>query len=283
MLAPAKINLDLRITGRRSDGYHLLDSIVVFTEFGDELRAELSNKLELTISGPFASGLKECDDNLVLKACKLLCQEAGVKPNLRFYLTKNIPVSSGIGGGSADAAAAMKLTCELLALNINDSIIQDIAIKIGADVPVCLRSVSSHICGIGDEIHQLSFYEELHLLLINPGIQISTSNIFKKYKNCKTKFDNKRKIINTKIQLDLIISSLRDSHNSLQGIVSRQNEEVQTILEILKNTEGMLLYRMSGSGATCFAAYKTSEECSKAGNKIKQRNNEWWIKETKIL
>ncbi|MBT7544311.1 MAG: 4-(cytidine 5'-diphospho)-2-C-methyl-D-erythritol kinase [Kordiimonadaceae bacterium] len=283
MLAPAKINLDLRITGRRSDGYHLLDSIVVFTEFGDELRAELSDKLEIIISGPFASGLRECDDNLVIKACKLLCQEAGVEPNLKFYLTKNMPVSSGIGGGSADAAAAMKLTCELLDLNINDNIIQEIAIKIGADVPVCLRSVSSQICGIGDEIHQLSFDDELYLLLINPGIPISTSNIFKKYQNCKTKFDTKRRIIKSKIQLDLIICSLKDSHNSFQGIVCRQNEEVQTILEILKDTEGLLLCSMSGSGATCFAAYKTLEECNRAGNKIKQLNNEWWIKETKIL
>ncbi|MDG1005116.1 MAG: 4-(cytidine 5'-diphospho)-2-C-methyl-D-erythritol kinase [Emcibacteraceae bacterium] len=283
MLAPAKINLDLRITGRRSDGYHLLDSIVVFTEFGDELRAELSDKLEIIISGPFSSGLRDCDDNLVIKACKLLCQEAGVEPNLKFYLTKNMPVSSGIGGGSADAAAAMKLTCKLLDLNINESIIQEIAIKIGADVPVCLRSVSSQICGIGDEIHQLSFDDELYLLLINPGIPISTSNIFKKYQNYKTKFDTKRRIIKTKIQLDLIICSLKDSHNSLQDIVYSQNEEVQTILEILKDTEGMLLCRMSGSGATCFAAYKTLEECNRAGNKIKQLNNEWWIKETKIL
>ena len=283
MLAPAKINLDLRITGRRTDGYHLLDSIVVFTEFGDELKAEVSNQLEIDISGPFASDLPKSNNNLILKSCKLLCEVAGVQPNIKFYLTKNLPVSSGIGGGSADAAAAMNLTRKILSLNINDNNFNDIGVNVGADVPVCLRSVSSHMSGIGNKINQLYFQDDLYILLVNPRISISTSDIFKKYTKSNVDFDTQRQINNNKINLLPIIRSLNRSKNSLQNVVCNLNKEVPAILDILAKTSEVLLSRMSGSGATCFGVYHTAENCHNAANMVRLFNKDWWLKETKIL
>lgn len=282
MLAPAKINLDLRITGRRSDGYHLLDSIVAFTEFGDELTAELCDNLKIEISGPFASKLDVADDNLILKAARFVCEEAGVEPNLKFHLTKNLPVSSGIGGGSADAAAAMKLTRDLLALEIEDSVFHKIAVEIGADVPVCLRSVTSHMCGIGDEIQPLDLDDELHILLVNPGVSVSTPDIFNHYAASNLDFDSQRQISRCEIHLPLMIGVLKDSRNSLQTSACTLNKEVVDVLNVLGNTSGVLLSRMSGSGATCFALFQSYEDCRSAADKVRVLKENWWVKETKI-
>ncbi len=282
MLAPAKINLDLRITGRRDDGYHLLDSIVAFTEFGDEIVAELSDSLKIEISGPFAFELDAKDDNLILKAARLLCTAAGVEPNLKFYLTKNLPVSSGIGGGSADAAAAMKLTRDLLSLDIDDSVFHNIALEIGADVPVCLISETSHMGGIGDEIQKLSLNDELHILLVNPGVSVSTPDIFTHYAASNVDFDSQRQISRCEIHLPLMIGVLKDSRNSLQASACSLNKEVLGVLSVLENAREVLLSRMSGSGATCFALFQSYEDCGSAAVKVRALKENWWVQETKI-
>mgnify|MGYP000397999203 CR=1 FL=1 len=282
MLASAKINLDLRITGRRDDGYHLLDSIVAFTDFGDELTAELSDQLEIEISGPFASDLEVSDNNLVLKAAKCVCDEVGVEANIKFHLVKNLPVSSGIGGGSADAAAAMKLTCELLSLNIDDTVFQKLAVQLGADVPVCLVSRTSHMCGIGDEINPLNLQSEFHILLVNPGVSISTPDIFNHYASLGQDFDSQRLISNNEIHLPLIMSVLKDSRNSLQASTCALNNQVLDVLCVLEQTDGVLLNRMSGSGATCFALYKTLNDCARAAEEVQRYNASWWVQQTRI-
>ena len=211
MLAAAKINLDLRIIGRRDDGFHLLDSIVVFADIGDQLTAVHSDGLSLQIGGQFSAGLPTNDDNLILRSARLMCEHANVKPNLSFKLEKNLPISSGIGGGSADAAAALKLCNTLLDINFDDEKLDKIALKIGADVPVCLKARASRMCGIGEEISPIEMENDLYLLLVNPGVSISTPEIFKVYKMLDTKFEPTRSFSTDKIHLPLMIDELKSS------------------------------------------------------------------------
>ncbi|MBT5185507.1 MAG: 4-(cytidine 5'-diphospho)-2-C-methyl-D-erythritol kinase [Kordiimonadaceae bacterium] len=281
MLAPAKINLDLLITGRRDDGYHLLDSIVVFTELGDHLTAEISDKLSLNISGPFADGLKADENNLIIKAANLICDNAGISPNIKFNLVKNLPISSGIGGGSADAAAALKLCMELLAININEKILNHIALKLGADVPVCLISETSHMQGIGEKITKINFKTPLHILLVNPMISVSTPNIFNQYAKLSTGFDQNRLLTTKEIHLPLMLDILKVSGNSLSEAALNVEPEIYKVLQALSETQGILLTRLSGSGATCFALYDNKENCLNAANKLKIDRPNWWICNTK--
>lgn len=282
MLAAAKINLDLRITGRRDDGYHLLDSIVVFTEYGDQLEAVISDQLSLEISGPFSEGLPCDKTNLILKAAKLVCNEAGVKPKLKFCLTKNLPVSSGIGGGSADAAAAMLLTRDLLSIDLSDEYLLNIALKLGADVPVCLRSHSTVMRGIGDELNRVNLVSDCYILLVNSGVSVSTPPIFKKYADVSEKFDKKRNVPAQEIHLPLMIDILKNSQNSLETVACELEPSIIEVLEAIGKTDKVLFSRMSGSGATCFGLYKTQEQCMRAASDLRAKTNEWWIQPTKV-
>lgn len=282
MLAAAKINLDLRITGRRDDGYHLLDSIVVFTEYGDQLEAEICDQLSLEISGPFGDALTSGNNNLILKASALLCEEAGVEPTVKFHLTKNLPVSSGIGGGSADAAAAMILTRDLLKIVLNEERFLKIALTLGADVPVCLRSKPTRMRGIGGDLENIVFADDLYLLLVNPRISVSTPAVFKQYLETSEKFDQERKMPSNEIHLPLMIDLLKDSHNSLEDAACTTEPCVSKVLTVLSETEGVLLSRMSGSGATCFGLYESKEQCERAAKKLRMNKNDWWIRQTRI-
>lgn len=280
MLAPAKINLDLLITGRREDGYHLLDSIVIFTELGDELKAEKSDRLSLTISGPFAGSLKADENNLVLKAARLICEECNIEPRLKFHLVKNLPVSSGIGGGSADAAAALRLTLEKLQLQISPERLNDIALKLGADVPVCLKSAATHMRGIGEDLKEISIKDPFHLLLVNPGVTLSTPEIFEYYKKMEDKFDHFRNSKADYIHDRFIEETLIKSRNALEHTACRVEPKVLKVLKAFNNFEGLLLKRMSGSGATCFGVFDTKENCIKAQKILKHQYNNWWVKAT---
>lgn len=283
MLAPAKINLDLLITGRRDDGYHLLDSIVVFTELGDELTVEKSDQLSLTISGPFANDLSSENDNLILEAARLICLECGVEPNLKFHLVKNLPVSSGIGGGSADAAAAIKLTIQQLNLSVSKERLETIAIKLGADVPVCLRSISTHMRGIGEDLSPLILSRSFDILLVNPGVSVSTPRIFNEYKKFEKKFDRPRKEKVSHINDGFIKEEVLNSQNALESVACRIEPQIQIILKTLENFEGLWLGRMSGSGATCFGIFNNEENCLKAKKYLKTHHSKWWIESTKSV
>ena len=282
MLAAAKINLDLRVTGRREDGYHLLDSIVVFADVGDELTAEHSDDLSLDVCGPFARGLST-NNNIILNAAHRICERANVKPALNFKLTKNLPVSSGIGGGSADAAAALKLCNELLGINFTHEQLNEIGLEIGADVPVCLHSNSCHMRGIGENIKPISVKGPIHLLLVNPGISVSTPEIFNKFHEDNEPFEQKREIGDDEIHLPLMIDLLKDSKNSLQVPACKLNGAISNVLQELENTGNVLISRMSGSGATCFAIYEESEQCVRAASNLRKKFSNWWVRETCLL
>lgn len=278
MLAPAKINLDLHITGKRDDGYHLLDSIVAFADYGDDLYVEMSDKLSLEVSGPFADRLSNGDENLVLKAARLICKECGVAPNLKFRLIKNLPIASGIGGGSADAAAAIKLTIQMLDLDISESRLKKLALALGADVPVCLYSKATQMSGIGEDLSPISLDGPLHCVLVNPDITVSTPHIFKYFSMHGYSFKPLRENISVFIGVDDLISN----ENALEKPACELNSEILEVLNAFSQTEGLVLSRMSGSGATCYGVYE-NEESAMAGQKVlKGFYPDWWIQKVLI-
>lgn len=283
MLAPAKINLDLLITGRRKDGFHLLDSVVVFVGYGDELTAKAADGLSMDIEGPFANKLNNDPENLVLKAARKLCEFAGVKPDIKFQLTKNLPVSSGIGGGSSNAAAALKLTMELLNLDVDDVDLRKLALSLGADVPVCLQSNTSHMTGIGENIKQIDLCGGQPILLVNPGVSVSTPDIFKSFKNMALPFTSRKPVDFNQINWTLMLEHLKASKNDLQKPASVINASVSEVIEKLKNLEGLIFSRMSGSGATCFALFESDDLCKKAAKSLSNQHETWWIKATNII
>ncbi len=283
MLTPAKINLDLLITGRRKDGFHLLDSVVVFVGYGDELTAKAADGLSLDIKGAFANKLNNDPENLVLKAARKLCEFAGVKPDIKFQLTKNLPVSSGIGGGSSNAAAALKLTMELLNLDVGDVDLRKLALSLGADVPVCLQSNTSHMTGIGENIKQIDLCGGQPILLVNPGVSVSTPDIFKSFKNMALPFTSRKPVDFNQINWTLMLEHLKASKNDLQMPASVINASVSEVIEKLKNLEGLIFSRMSGSGATCFALFESDDLCKKAAKSLSNQHETWWIKATNII
>ena len=281
MLAPAKINLDLLITGRREDGYHLLDSIVVFTDIGDELTAEKSDKLSLVISGPYAEDLNDQNDNLILLAARQICEYANIPPHIKFHLNKKMPISSGIGGGSADAAAALKLCIELFSIKIEPEELNKIALELGSDVPVCLINKPVHMTGVGEKISDFDLIDTLHMVLVNPNISVSTPMVFDAYQKSNMAFDTERVFPSGKIHLTLMLDIIKKSGNSLTEATISREPGINEVIKLLSKTEDVLIARMSGSGATCFALYKSNECCLKAAQYMIKRKPDWWVDYTR--
>ena len=178
MRAPAKINLWLNVVGRRADGYHLLDSLIAFTDLADEIEAVSSERLVLTVDGPLAPALAGETDNLVLKAARLLADFAGVAPRAALHLTKHIPVAAGLGGGSADAAAALQALVELWRVALPVEELFDLAGRIGADVPMCLAGRPARAFGVGERLAPAPPLPSCAILLVNPGVALPTAQVF---------------------------------------------------------------------------------------------------------
>lgn len=260
--ARAKINLCLHVTGQRADGYHLLDSIVVFADVGDMVSVQPSAGFSLKIDGPFADGLSTGDDNLVLQAAKVFepyCNGAALT------LTKNLPVASGIGGGSADAAATLRAMARMTGSELP----QDAGLSLGADVPVCLAEQSCRMQGIGDQITPMSNIPQVAAVLIRPNISISTPIIFRKIidKNNGgiTDFDDGD-----------MVSYLKKQRNDLQTVARGIAPEIDICLLALE-AQGALFARMSGSGATCFGIFDTNETAQHAADKLAKAYPDWWL------
>lgn len=263
-LARAKINLTLHVGRVILDphdpffGYHPLDSLVVFADIGDMLTMTPANKTGLSIEGPFSAGLTAGNDNLILKALKAL-KATGHHINLE----KNLPVSAGIGGGSANAAAVLRM-CGVDDLNI--------AVKLGADVPVCLKSQTAHMTGIGEDVTVLPDMGQLHALLINPGVAVSTGAIFKTFDAGANIPDTPRPM---KTSGDLLSRAL-DGGNDLEPIAIAQAPVIGEVIRLLALQEGCQLARMSGSGATCFGIFETQKAALLAEAIIKEHAPHWW-------
>ncbi len=281
-IACAKINLALHVTGQRADGYHELDTLVTFTELGDRISVmsalEGSLPASLKIIGPFASNLSHTDDNLIMRAAKLLIGVVGKQPKpVEITLEKKLPVTSGMGGGSADAAATLLALKEYWELDA-DFDLQPVAQKLGADVPMCLVSKPLRAQGIGDRITMLEDNGSLDLLLVNPGIAVSTSEVFKQLQD-KTSPPIQDGLLHALPNL----AELCGFRNDLQQSAISIAPVIGDVLTELNAMDGCQLARMSGSGATCFAIFQSLEDVELAKSALRSLRPEWWIEATSTL
>jgi 4-diphosphocytidyl-2-C-methyl-D-erythritol kinase len=274
----AKINIDLRICGRRTDGYHDLDSLVVFADFGDELSFSPADELTLTIDGPFANELSNDDDNLVRRAARALARRAGREPLAHIHLEKHLPVAAGIGGGSADAAATLRGLARLWELPLSHSDLHPLARMLGADVPVCLGSSAVRMQGIGDMLTPLSFKAGLPLLLVNPGQAVPTADVFRALESISG--------ARTSSLDDTPGQDLRDylrySVNDLEPAAIRIEPIIENVLDALRAEPGCDFARMSGSGATCFGVFDEPASRDQALARLSARHAGWWVTATDI-
>lgn len=281
--AKAKVNLALHITGQREDGYHLLDSLVVFPQIGDRLTFRQSATQdtvkpdEFHLSGPQAQALNTsaADDNLVLKALKLH-REATRTPigQLSIELEKNLPVASGIGGGSADAAASLRLLQRLAATPLNDETLADMALKLGADVPVCLKQEACRMEGIGENISAIPKLPDCGMVLVNPGVAVSTPAIFK---SLKSRNNSAMPAFPERFEtLDALITYLQTTRNDMQEAATALCPEIADVLQALRALPQTRLSRMSGSGATCFALCDT-DKAQEISQQIQKDHPDWWV------
>jgi 4-diphosphocytidyl-2-C-methyl-D-erythritol kinase len=275
--APAKINLTLRVLGRREDGYHLLDSLVGFSDCGDDLALEPGVPLALTIDGPMSEGLVS-DDNLILRAAELFFVAFPAAILGRFHLTKNLPVASGIGGGSSDAASALRLLARANGMDAADPRILTVARALGADVPVCMEMKPRRMQGIGHELGPALDFAERPALLVNPGIGVETRAVFVKlglvpgthYVPVETPFS----ALSPEPEGEL---SKLFGENHLERPALEIAPEIAHVLEALKAQSGCRLARMSGSGATCFALFESRAAALRAAGNQRMTAENWWV------
>jgi 4-diphosphocytidyl-2-C-methyl-D-erythritol kinase len=288
--APAKINLTLHVTGRRGDGYHLLDSLVVFADTGDWLAAAPApvETLSLRIEGPCAGPLRAepAEDNLIMRAARALQAWAKARglPGRGAALTldKRLPVASGIGGGSADAAAALRALVRLWALDIPDKDLSQIALGLGADVPVCLQGRAAIMRGIGEDIAPAPPLPEMWLVLANPGVPVSTGGVFRLLDIEAVSALGVPSLPGRLVSAGEAAEVLRRARNDLEAPARALAPEVGEVLNVLDRTQGALMARMSGSGATCFALYADENAARAAARALEAEHPGWWVTAAKM-
>ena len=282
--APAKINLYLHVTGRRSDGYHLLDSLLVFANLGNQIDVAESRNLSLEIIGPFAQGLSTGEDNLVLRAARSLADSAGIEARAAIRLTKNLPVASGIGGGSADGAAALRALTHHWRLTPADDDLYRLALSLGADVPACLASRPCYLGGIGEELTAAPALPPAGLVLVNPAVAVSTPDVFRARTapfSWGARFGTGvESLLGTPEELARALSLRR---NDLTDPAVELTPKVANVLGALAFSDGIRIARMSGSGATCFGLYDDMDTAAAAAEHLQKDHPKWWGQSTSIL
>jgi 4-diphosphocytidyl-2-C-methyl-D-erythritol kinase len=286
--APAKINLTLRVIGRREDGYHDIESLVVFARPRDRLRLETGAELGLSTAGPTAALAGENADNLVLKAARMLAAQSPGLTLGHFDLLKTLPVAAGIGGGSSDAAAALRCLARANGLTRNDPRLIRAARQTGADVPVCLDPRPRIMRGIGEILSPSLSIPDLPAVLVNPRVAVPTGDVFKALAAIRAKDSPKRQGADPasalaeqghEISADRMIEAVSQSVNDLEGAAISVQPAVADVLAALGALPGCRLARMSGSGATCFGLFDR-EHAAQAARLLKQKQPGWWVKAT---
>jgi len=265
LTAPAKINLSLNITGRRdNDGYHLLDSVMVFTAWGDEITLHPAKSLTFTVDGPYATifddTLRATDHtspNLIVQAAYMMAEKAGRAPNIHIHLTKNIPAGAGLGGGSSDAAAVMNGLNDLWDMGLSRAALCQMGLRLGAELPVCLHAPSAcRVTGIGDYIEALSPLPSYHLVITWPDQSLATQHVFDVYRQGDFAL--------TPADKDWIKSG-----NDLTATAITLCPNIGELLSDLWDCEGCILSRMSGSGSACFGIFSTADQAQAAASRFK--------------
>lgn len=256
-IAAAKINLALHVRGELPDGRHAIETIFAFCIDGDRLTADPADTLSLTVSGPFAGELLSNEDNLVLRAAEALQQETGASHGAAIHLDKRLPVASGIGGGSADAAAALRLLTSLW--HTDPAQAEMVAPKLGSDVPACLYNLAARGEGAGDVLTPIALPElsNAPILLINPRVPLSTAQVFADWDG----LDHGP------------LGDWREGRNDLEGPARVLVPQIETVMAFLGTRPGASIVRMSGSGATCFALFESDEARDEATASVPR---EWW-------
>jgi 4-diphosphocytidyl-2-C-methyl-D-erythritol kinase len=272
--APAKVNLYLHVTGRRADGYHLVDSLVAFADIGDRLTAEPAGSLSLAVDGPEATGLAaKGDDNLVLRAARLLADQAGVGPGAALHLDKRLPVAAGIGGGSSDAAAALLMLRRLWGLSLDDEALCRLGASLGADIPACVCRRTVWVGGIGERLEPAPTLPEAGILLANPRKALPTAAVFAARRG---PFSKTGRFAPMPSDVAGLAEVLAPRCNDLTEAAIEVLPEVGAVLGRLGRLPGCLLARMSGSGATCFALFATRAAAEDARVALGATEPLWW-------
>ena len=279
--APAKLNLYLHVVGRRADGYHLLDSLVAFADVADILTASAAPRLALEIAGPFAPALAEAGErNLVRRAATALAERAGFPARAALALEKNLPVASGIGGGSADAAATLLALAELWGLDLEEPRFAGLALSLGADVPVCLLGRTAWLGGIGDEVSLAPSLPDCAVVLANPGVAVETPAVFKARTG---DFSGPARFEHPCASAAELAAVLAERRNDLAKAALTLVPEIAEVLHALAAVPGALLARMSGSGATCFALFAEHAAAHAAATRLIVEHPAWWIAAGRLL
>ncbi|MEN3951150.1 4-(cytidine 5'-diphospho)-2-C-methyl-D-erythritol kinase [Iodidimonas sp. SYSU 1G8] len=272
----AKLNLYLHVTRIRDDGYHELDSLFVFTDIGDRLSVEPADTLSLALDGPFAGDIPASDDNLVLRAARALSDIAGpARQGALIRLTKNLPVASGIGGGSADAAAALRLLNRVWGLGLLPPALERIGEGLGADIPACVRSIPTQVSGIGEILTDAAPLPPCWVVLVNPGVAVATPAVFRRFDADVTAFRAPAPLPAAD-RASALAGALRERHNDLQPPAIALAPVILDVLAALETQDGCLMARMSGSGATCFGLFPDSSSAARAAGILGARNALWW-------
>jgi 4-diphosphocytidyl-2-C-methyl-D-erythritol kinase len=271
VFAPAKVNLFLRVVGRREDGYHLLDSLAVFADVGDVLTATGGKDLRLSLGGPFGPALEGEGDNLVLRAAARFKAAAGLDGGAHLHLEKHLPVASGIGGGSADAAAALRLLAQLWGTAVPEGL----AVGLGADVPVCLRSQPARMAGVGEVLTPAPLLPRFGMVLANPGAEVATPAVFRARAATGAGFSDPARLPGAWDSARAMARDLAALGNDLQEAAVALCPAIGTVLTTLASIPGCHLAQMSGSGATCFALFDTPRAATNAAQGVARCG--WWV------
>lgn len=278
--ARAKINLSLRVLGRRADGYHLLESLVCFAATGDRLELRLGEPLGLSVGGPMADDAGPPDDNLVLRAAGALKRRIPQLDLGRFELTKLLPVGAGLGGGSADAAAALRLLAQANRLRPDDERLYEAAREVGSDVPACIDSGSRWMSGTGHDLSALVEVPQIFLVLAHPGVPLATKDVYDAL-GAWTVLDEPQvsppRVPRGRKEFLQFLAGLS---NDLESPAFRLAPIVEEVLKALRDQPGCVLARMSGSGSACFGIFATRGAAALAARLLAIRNPGWWVRNT---
>jgi 4-diphosphocytidyl-2-C-methyl-D-erythritol kinase len=275
----AKINLYLEVIGKREDGYHLLDSLMVLIDIFDEIKIEEHHCLELVIKGSNDSSLQQ---NIIIKTVQLLAKKFAFDPKIKITLTKNIPIAAGLGGGSSNAAVVMLLLNDFYQLNLSEKELLEFGLQIGADVPFFLQALTHKkpvfVSGIGEVLEDFDGQiSELHLLIINPKKPLSTKEVFELFSKNFSLPKDKKSIDKS----NDILSLAKNHNNDLENSAIKLMPEIAAILNFLKNEE-CLLSRMSGSGASCFAIFENKGDLENCCQKLQKTFPDFFLKKAKF-
>lgn len=278
--APAKVNLTLHVTGKRDDGYHLLESLVAFAGIGDTLDLCPADELCLTLAGPTAAALQADDDNIVLRAARALAAHAGIAPRAHINLTKRLPVAAGIGGGSADAAAALRGLVRLWQLDIAEEQLRGLGLRLGADVPVCLAGHPTTMEGVGERLSPAPALPPAWLVLVNPRRPLSTPAVFKARTGG---FSAAAPLPDSPADARALALALAARRNDLTQAAIRLEPVVGDMLALIAAQPDCLLARMSGSGATCFGLFADPQPAQSAAAALTASQPGWWVAAAPLL